>query len=153
VDLSASGGVNFQESRRTARGGDLVVTDTPLGCLGLSICFDLRFPEVYRRLVDMGATLLAVPSAFTAKTGAAHWHLLLRARAVETQCWVLAPAQWGAHDDEGLRRSYGHSLIVDPWGQVVAEVEEGEGYAVAEIVPGLVEKIRTQIPMEGNRQI
>ena len=121
--------------------------------MGLSICFDLRFPEVYRKLVDMGATILAVPSAFTAKTGAAHWHLLLRARAVETQSWVLAPGQWGAHDDDGLRRSYGHSLIVDPWGTVVAEVEDGEGYAVAEITPGMAEEIRGQIPMSGNRRL
>jgi deaminated glutathione amidase len=153
VDLAASGGVAFQESRRTAHGEGLVVVDTPAGCLGLSICFDLRFPEVYRGLVDMGATLLAVPSAFTAKTGAAHWHLLLRARAVEAQSWVLAPAQCGAHDDEGLRRSYGHSLIVDPWGRVVAEVEEGEGYALAEITPGLVQTIRSQIPMANNRRL
>ena len=153
VDLSASGGVTFRESERTAHGDELVVTETPLGTMGLSICFDLRFPEVYRKLVAMGATILTVPSAFTAKTGAAHWHLLLRARAVETQSWILAPGQWGAHDDGGLRRSYGHSLIVDPWGRVVAEVEDGEGYACADITTGLVEKIRGQIPMDGNRRL
>jgi predicted amidohydrolase len=152
VDLAASGGVTFRESDRTAHGSDLVVTDTPVGRLGLSICFDLRFPEVYRSLVDQGATLLSVPSAFTAVTGKAHWHLLLQARAIETQCWVLAPAQWGAHDDKGLRRSYGHSLIVDPWGRIVAEVEDGEGWASAEIDLGMVEKIRSQIPMAANRR-
>ncbi len=152
VDLAASGGVAFQESAWTAHGSELVVTDTPLGRLGLSICFDLRFPEVYRALVDQGATLLSVPSAFTAVTGAAHWHLLLQARAVETQCWVLAPAQWGPHDDKGLRRSFGHSLIVDPWGRVVAEVEEGEGYAVAEVDTDMVGRIRAQIPMDANRR-
>jgi len=153
VDLAQSGGVTFRESDRTAHGSGLVVTDSPVGRLGLSICFDLRFPEVYRALVDQGATVLAVPSAFTEITGKAHWHLLLQARAVETQCWVLAPAQWGPHDDEGLRRSYGHSLIVDPWGRVVAEVADGEGFAIAEIDPGLVDRIRAQIPMEQNRRL
>ncbi len=153
VDLAASGGVTFRESDRTVHGDELVVADTPLGRLGLSICFDLRFPEVYKGLVDQGAQILAIPSAFTEVTGKAHWHLLLRARAVETQSWILAPGQWGPHDDEGLRRSYGHSLIVDPWGRVVAEVEDGEGYAIADIPQGMVEEIRAQIPMDGNRRL
>ena len=95
VDLAASGGVTFRESDRTVHGDELVVADTPLGRLGLSICFDLRFPEVYKGLVDQGAQILAIPSAFTEVTGKAHWHLLLRARAVETQSWILAPGQWG----------------------------------------------------------
>jgi predicted amidohydrolase len=153
VDLAASGGVTFRESERTAYGTELVVAESPVGALGLSICFDLRFPEVYRGLVDRGATVLAVPSAFTAMTGKDHWHLLLRARAVETQSWVLAPAQWGPHDDEGLRRSYGHSLIVDPWGRVVAECAEGEGMALTEIDPDAVGRIRAQIPMDANRRL
>ncbi len=153
VDLEASGGVTFRESDRTAPGDQLVVTDTPIGRLGLSICFDLRFPEVYRALVDQGATVLAVPSAFTALTGKDHWHVLLRSRAIETQSWVLAPGQWGAHDDDGLRRSYGHSLIIDPWGRIVAECAEGEGLALANIEPADITRIRAQIPMGANRRL
>lgn len=153
VDLAASGGVSFRESERTAPGEEVVLADTRIGRLGMSVCFDLRFPELYREHVRQGATALAVPSAFTLMTGKDHWHTLLRARAIETQCWLLAPAQWGAHDDRGLRRSYGHSLIIDPWGTVVAECGDGEGIALAEIVPGRVEEVRRQIPMEGNRKL
>ncbi len=151
VDLQSMGGVTFAESRRTARGQDVVVADTPLGRLGMSICFDLRFPELYAAQVGHGATILAVPSAFTERTGRDHWHALLRARAIETQCWVLAPAQWGPHDDKGLRHSYGHSLIVDPWGTIVAECGDGEGICLAELVPGRVEDVRQRIPMGTNR--
>ena len=93
----------------------------------MSICYDLRFPELYRRLRDDGAEVLAVPSAFTLTTGRDHWYPLLRARAIETQCYVVAPAQWGRHDDAGLRESYGHALIADPWGQVVAAASDGPG--------------------------
>ena len=153
VDLRESGGVRFFESDRTARGQELVVAESTVGTLGLSICFDLRFPEVYRGLCRMGAQILCVPSAFTLHTGKDHWHTLLRARAIENQCWVLAPGQWGPHDDDGLRRSYGHSLIVDPWGTVVAEVGDGEGICLAEIDLTKSERIRTQIPMDANRQI
>ncbi|RME26235.1 MAG: carbon-nitrogen hydrolase family protein [Deltaproteobacteria bacterium] len=147
VDLREMGGVSFAESRRTARGDEVVVADTPWGRLGMSICFDLRFPELYAAQVARGATILAVPSAFTERTGRDHWHALLRARAIENQCWVLAPAQWGPHDDRGLRHSYGHSLIVDPWGTIVAECGDGEGICLAELVPGRVEEVRRRIPM------
>jgi predicted amidohydrolase len=153
VDLRESGGVRFFESDRTARGKELVVAESTVGTLGLSICFDLRFPEVYRGLCRMGAQILCVPSAFTLHTGKDHWHTLLRARAIENQCWVLAPGQWGPHDDDGLRRSYGHSLIVDPWGTVVAEVGDGEGICLAEIDLNKSERIQAQIPMDANRQI
>ena len=153
VDLRESGGVRFFESDRTARGQELVVAESTVGTLGLSICFDLRFPEVYRGLCRMGAQILCVPSAFTLHTGKDHWHTLLRARAIENQCWVLAPGQWGPHDDDGLRRSYGHSLIVDPWGTVVAEVGDGEGICLAEIDLTKSERIQAQIPMDANRQI
>lgn len=153
VDLNRSGGVRFIESERTAHGAELVVADTCIGRVGLSVCFDLRFPELYRALSLRGATVMAVPSAFTMMTGKDHWHVLLRARAIETQSWVLAPAQWGAHDDRGLRRSYGHSLIVDPWGVVVAECGEGEGICLAEIAPDRVGEVRAQIPMEANRRL
>lgn len=152
VDLAAQGGVRFAESDRTAAGDEAVVADSPLGPLGLSICFDLRFPEHYARLVARGARLLAVPSAFTERTGRDHWHVLLRARAIETQCYVLAPAQWGPHDDEGLRRSYGHSLIVDPWGTVLAECGDDEGFCLAELDPARVDAVRASIPMQANRR-
>jgi predicted amidohydrolase len=153
VDLIESGGVRVFESDRTARGAELVVADSLVGKLGLSICFDLRFPEVYRALNQMGAQILCVPSAFTLHTGKDHWHVLLRARAIENQCWVMAPGQWGPHDDAGLRRSYGHSLIVDPWGTIVAECGDGEGICIAEIDLEKSESIRTQIPMDANRAL
>ena len=152
-DVDIDGGVRFLESDRTAAGTDVVVADTSIGKLGLSICFDVRFPELYRALADRGAEILAVPSAFTLMTGKDHWHVLLRARAIETQCWLLAPAQWGAHDDQGLRRSYGHSLIVDPWGVVVAECGDGEGICLAEIDREKVLSVRRQIPMAANRRL
>jgi predicted amidohydrolase len=153
VDLREAGGVTFKESATTARGTTPVVVDTPAGRLGLSICFDLRFPEHFRALTDRGAEILLVPAAFTLMTGMDHWHTLLRARAIETQSWVLAPAQWGAHDDDGLRRSYGHSLIVDPWGTVVAECGSGEGICLAELDLDRVADIRRRIPMNANRQL
>ncbi|MEC9390710.1 MAG: carbon-nitrogen hydrolase family protein [Myxococcota bacterium] len=153
VDLSASGGVSFRESDTTGRGADLVVAQTPVGAVGLSICFDLRFPELYRALCDRGAEILAVPSAFTMMTGKDHWHTLLRARAIENQAWVIAPAQWGPHDDQGLRLSYGHSVIIDPWGTVVAECSDGEGFCMAAYDPNRTRTIRGQIPMGANRML
>ena len=113
-DVDVPGGVRFRESDTTLPGEDVVVAQTELGPLGLSVCYDMRFPELYRAHTDRGATMLAVPSAFTLMTGKDHWHTLLRARAIECQSYVFAPAQWGEHDDAGLRRSYGHALIVDP---------------------------------------
>ena len=153
VDLSESGGVCFKESDTTGRGAELVVANTDVGKVGLSICFDLRFPEMYRALCDQGAQILAVPSAFTLMTGKDHWHTLLRARAIENQAWVIAPGQWGPHDDQGLRMSYGHSLIVDPWGTVVAECGDGEGFCMAEVDLSRSDRIRSQIPMGSNRRL
>ena len=153
VDLSASGGVCFKESNTTGRGAELVVAHTDIGKVGMSICFDLRFPEMYRALCDQGAQILTVPSAFTLMTGKDHWHTLLRARAIENQAWVIAPGQWGPHDDEGLRMSYGHSLIVDPWGTVVAECGDGEGFCMANMDLERASQIRTQIPMGANRRL
>lgn len=151
-DVDIPGGVRFQESATTVAGDAVVVAQTAHATLGLSVCYDLRFPELYRQLVDRGATVLAVPSAFTLMTGKDHWHTLLRARAIETQCFVLAPAQWGRHDDEGLRQSYGHSLIIDPWGTVLAECGDGEGLALAELDLDRVRRVREAIPLAGHRR-
>jgi predicted amidohydrolase len=112
--------------------------------LGMSVCYDLRFPHLYRALAQGGADFLAVPSAFTVPTGRAHWHVLLRARAIENGCFVFAPAQEGEHA-EG-RRTYGHSLIVAPWGEVLAEAREGVGFITAEIDPGRIEEARRAVP-------
>ena len=153
VDLLGQGGVRFAESARTLPGDRLVVAETPLGPLGLSVCYDLRFPELYRGLIDRGATLLSVPSAFTLMTGKDHWHTLLRARAIECQATVIAPAQWGPHDDGGLRRSYGHALIIDAWGTVLAECGDGEGFCIAQVHPARTARIRQEIPLAAHRRL
>jgi deaminated glutathione amidase len=144
-DIDIPGGAVLRESDSTAPGDELVVVEIGDAPVGVSICYDVRFPELYRQLVkDMGAEVLLVPAAFTAHTGAAHWHLLLRARAVEDQAWVVAPAQWGRHNDK--RESYGHTLVVDPWGTVVAERADGDGVVIATLDGAAVEKRRTQMP-------
>lgn len=152
-DVDIPGSVTLQESAAIAPGSEVVVAETPLGRIGLSICYDLRFPELYRALVDRGAEIILVPSAFTATTGKDHWHPLLRARAIETQTWVLAPAQWGTHDEAGKRQSYGHSLIIDPWGIVVADGGHGEGLCFAEIDLERVAAVRRSIPVCGHRRL
>ncbi len=148
-DVDIPGGPSFQESAFVEPGATPVVADSPAGMLGLSICFDLRFPALYRDLVTAGATVLTVPSAFTVPTGEAHWHLLLRARAVESQAFVLAPAQEGRHDEAGLRESYGHSLIVDPWGRVLADAGRAnpEGLAIADLDLSAVAQVRAGMPL------
>jgi deaminated glutathione amidase len=153
-DVAVPGGVTFRESETVLPGEAVVAVDTALGRLGLSICYDLRFGELYRRLAADGATILTVPSAFTLATGKDHWHPLLRARAIETQCWVIAPAQVGSHDDEGLKESYGHAAIVDPWGVVAADAgAAGPGLALAEIDPGRVAAVRRAIPVADHRRL
>ena len=149
-DIDLPGGPTLKESDDYLAGDDIVCPATPLGVLGLSICYDLRFPEHYRACVDRGATVLFVPSAFTARTGRAHWHLLLRARAVENLAYVVAPAQHGYHGGE--RESYGHSLIVDPWGEVIAEVAEGDGFAAADIDPERLAQVRRGLPALQHRR-
>jgi predicted amidohydrolase len=150
-DIDLPGGPTLTESRNTAPGEAVVVADTPVGRVGLSVCYDVRFPELYRALVDGGATVLAVPAAFTATTGRAHWELLLRARAVESQAYVLAAAQWGTHP--GGRTTWGHAMIVDPWGVVLAERAEGEGFVLAEIDPERTASVRASLPSLAHRRI
>ena len=150
VDLADSN-ESYRESRSMYPGDDIVVVPTPLGTLGLSICYDLRFPELYRELVDAGATVLSVPAAFTETTGRAHWHTLLKARAVENLAYVIAPGQTGTHPDE--RRTYGHSVIVDPWGKVLGELEQGSGVVVAPIDLARTERLRKEFPALTNRRL
>lgn len=144
-DVDIPGGAVLRESDATAAGDEAVVVEIGGAPVGLSICYDVRFPELYRLLVkDKGAQVLFVPAAFTAHTGAAHWHLLLRARAVEDQAWVVAPAQWGRHNDK--RQSYGHTLVIDPWGTVVDERDEGDGVVMATLDGATVAQRRAQMP-------
>ena len=144
-DVDIPGGAVLRESDSTAPGDELVVVDIAGAPVGVSICYDVRFPELYRQLVkDMGAEVLVVPAAFTAHTGAAHWQLLLRARAVEDQAWVVAAAQWGSHNEK--RESFGHSMIVDPWGTIVGERAEGDGVVISTLDGAAVDKRRTQMP-------
>jgi predicted amidohydrolase len=149
-DISLSDGTALRESARTLPGREAVTTELPFGRLGLSVCYDIRFPYLYQRLVDLGAMALTVPSAFTRPTGAAHWHVLLRARAIECQSYVVAPAQHG--HNWGKRSSYGHSLIIDPWGQVLAELEEGDGFIVADIDPAEAKRVRRELPSLEHRR-
>lgn len=137
----------YDEGRTIEPGTGVVAFDAPCGRVGLSVCYDLRFPELYRALGELA--LILVPAAFTATTGAAHWHLLLRARAVENQCYVLAAAQGGLHPNG--RRTYGHSLLIDPWGEIVAECDEGPGIAVGDVDPARLADVRAQLPALGHR--
>jgi predicted amidohydrolase len=143
-DVDLKGGESYRESD-TVRGGDrAVLAPTPWGLLGMAICYDLRFAYLFRALAQAGASFLTIPAAFTHTTGKAHWHILVRARAIETGCFVFAPCQTGVHA-EG-RRTYGHSLIVDPWGEVLADGGEDVGFVTARIDPARVEEARRMIP-------
>jgi len=134
----------YRESDTVQPGDRAVLAPTPWGLLGMTVCYDLRFPQLYRSLAQAGAGLLSIPSAFTRTTGRAHWHVLLRARAIENGCYVLAPAQTGIH--EGGRKTYGHSLIVDPWGEVLADAGTEPGIITAEIDPARVVECRRMVP-------
>lgn len=144
-------GASLRESRTVAPGEEVIVASTPLGPIGLSICYDLRFPELYRTQSARGARILLIPSAFTVPTGRDHWEVLLRARAIENQCFVLAPGQYGQHNP--TRRSYGRSMIVDPWGTVLATVPDREGYAVAELDMAHQDEIRRRLPALQHRRL
>lgn len=142
-DVDLEGGESYRESDKIEAGARAVVSPTPWGPLGFSICYDLRFPQLYRALAQAGASFLTVPAAFTRKTGEAHWHTLLRARAIETGSYVFAACQYGRH---GNAETYGHSLVVDPWGEVVADGGEGRGFVIASVDPARVQEARRMIP-------
>jgi deaminated glutathione amidase len=143
-DVDLTGGESYRESRSYRPGEMAVVSDLPWGRLGLTICYDLRFPALYRALAESGASFLAIPSAFTKQTGEAHWHVLMRARAIENGSFVFAAAQGGLH--EHGRETFGHSLVVDPWGRIIAEGGTEPGVILAEIDPAEVSAARSRVP-------
>jgi deaminated glutathione amidase len=143
-DVDLANGESYRESRSYRPGEQAVLHDLPWGRLGLTICYDLRFPSLYRALGEAGASFLAIPSAFTRQTGEAHWHVLNRARAIENGCYVMAAAQGGRH--ENGRETFGHSMVVDPWGRIVAEGGTEPGVIFAEIDPAEVAKARSRVP-------
>jgi len=149
-DVDLPTGESWRESVAYAPGAGAVVAETPVGRLGLSICYDMRFPDLYRALSDAGAEILSVPAAFTVPTGRAHWHILLRARAIEAGCFVVAAAQAGTHEDG--RSTYGHSLVVDPWGEVLLDMGEEPGVGFAEIDRARLEDVRARIPALRHRR-
>lgn len=150
-DVEIPGRVSYQESRSVAPGDEPVTVDVDGVRVGLSICYDLRFPELYRRLaVDGGAQVLVVPAAFMLHTGRDHWEVLLRARAIETQTYVLAPAQWGRYAG-GKRACYGHTLVADPWGHVIAKAQDKVGYVAARLDLDEVERVRARMPCADHR--
>jgi predicted amidohydrolase len=144
-DIDLPNGETYRESANYQPGESAVISDLPWGRIGLTICYDVRFPALYRALAESGASFLAVPSAFTQKTGEAHWHTLLRARAIENGCFVFAAAQGGVHENK--RATYGHSLIIDPWGEVLAEAKGTDpGFVLAHIDPAKVTEARKTVP-------
>jgi deaminated glutathione amidase len=150
-DVEVRDGARYKESETVAPGAEVVSAQTPVGQVGLSVCYDLRFPELYRQLAAQGATLLTVPAAFTLATGKDHWEVLLRARAIENQAYVLAPAQVGRHS--GNRQTYGNALVVDPWGLVVGRASDGEGLALGQMDLQLLARIRQDIPCLTHRRL
>jgi predicted amidohydrolase len=143
-DVDLANGESYRESRNFRPGEHAVVADLPWGRIGLSICYDLRFPALYRALAEAGASFIAIPAAFTKQTGEAHWHILIRARAIENGCYVMAAAQGGMH--ENGRATFGHSLIVDPWGRIIAEGGTDPGVVMATIDPAEVANARGRVP-------
>ena len=143
-DVTLASGEAYRESDTVEGGGDAILAETPLGKIGLSICYDVRFPLLYRQMAQRGAFLFTVPSAFTVPTGEAHWHVLLRARAIENGAFVIAPAQGGLHANG--RKTYGHSLIVSPWGEILAEAGTDPGVIAVEIDPHLSVQARARVP-------
>jgi len=149
-DVDLPTGESWRESSAYAPGGRGVVATTPWARIGLSICYDMRFPDLYRALSNAGAEILSVPAAFTVPTGKAHWHVLLRARAIEAGAFVVAAAQWGQHEDG--RATYGHSLVVDPWGEVLLDMGEGEGVGFVDLDMARLVDVRARVPALKNRR-
>ena len=143
-DVDLPTGERWRESAIYAPGGTANLVDTPVGTVGLAICYDMRFPDLFRTLSDAGAELLSVPAAFTQLTGAAHWHVLLRARAIEAGSWVIAAGQTGHHEDG--RKTYGHSLVIDPWGEIVLDMGKEVGLGFADIDPARIADVRARVP-------
>jgi deaminated glutathione amidase len=153
-DADPPNAVPSRESSVFSAGDEVVTAETEFGRIGLSICYDLRFPELYRALAVQGATILFVPAAFRYETGVDHWHALLRARAIEDQAFVVAAAQWGTWGPEGReRRNFGHSLVADPWGRVIAEAPDGVGVTVAELDLAQVTHVREMLPALRHRRL
>ncbi len=142
---------SYRESRSMYPGDEVVTVDTPCGRIGLTICYDLRVPELFRQLVDAGATVFTVPAAFTAATGEAHWHTLLRSRAIENLAYVIAAGQYGEHPDG--RSTYGHSLIIDPWGRILAEAADENCFVAADVDSGHTAQLRSEFPALANRRL
>ena len=142
---------NYSESKSYEAGEELVLVSTELGELGFSVCYDLRFPELYRGLFHRGAQIMTVPAAFTKVTGQAHWETLLRARAIENQCYIVAAGQGGRHSED--RETWGHSMTVDPWGRVLDSIGNGEGYAIAEIELGVLENVSKMMPIAAQTKL
>ncbi|NMM43773.1 carbon-nitrogen hydrolase family protein [Rhodospirillaceae bacterium KN72] len=143
-DVDLANGESYRESNGFRPGDHAEIVETPWGGYGMAVCYDLRFPHLFRDLAKGGARILSVPAAFTRTTGQAHWHVLLRARAIENGCFVVAPAQCGDHEDG--RKTYGHALIIDPWGEVLADGGEGPGTVVAELDLARVAEVRAMVP-------
>ncbi|MBK5264848.1 MAG: carbon-nitrogen hydrolase family protein [Alphaproteobacteria bacterium] len=149
-DVDLATGESWRESSVYGPGECVITVDTPWARMGLSICYDLRFPDLYRALTNAGANILLVPSAFTVPTGQAHWHVLLRARAIEAGCFVIAPAQVGKHEDG--RETYGHSCVVDPWGDILLDMNTETGLALIDIEMERIADVRSRIPALANRR-
>ncbi|MBJ7443739.1 MAG: carbon-nitrogen hydrolase family protein [Sphingobium sp.] len=150
-DVDLATGESWRESSVYGPGEQVVATDTPWGRMGFSICYDMRFPDLYRALTNAGATILLAPAAFTVPTGQAHWHVLLRARAIEAGCFVIATAQVGAHADG--RVTYGHSLVIDPWGEVLLDMGESVGLGLVDIDLTRLGDVRARVPAIANRRV
>lgn len=153
-DADPPGAVPSRESFLYSAGDSVVTAETEFGRVGMSICYDVRFPELYRQIAVQGATIVFVPSAFRYETGKDHWDVLLRARAIEDQCVIVAAAQWGTWGPPGReRRNYGNSLVVDPWGVVVARAQDGVGLTIAEVDPARVDEVRRALPALRHRRL
>lgn len=151
-DVDLPDGTRMLESRGTCPGDRAITTDLPFGKLGMTVCYDVRFPNLYQDLVSSGAMAITIPAAFVYSTGLAHWHVLMRARAIECQAYIIAPAQYGDHQHRG-RRSFGHAMVVDPWGKILVECgEDKDDFAVVDIDPEEVERVRNTLPSINNRR-